>query len=106
MRVALIGSATIGASPGDVTSTVKGAVITRSGTGLYTITLDDPYTALLACSITMQSAIASDIQAQIVAVDTTTARTVVVRTVVAGVATDIPANDAMFIHIELRNSSS
>jgi hypothetical protein len=108
MLVTLIGNVTRNGAASAITAVgLSGAAIARTGTGLYTITLQDKYTALLNCSITMKSALASDIQAQIVSADTTAAiPTIVIRTVVAGVATDIPDLDGMTIRIDLRNSSS
>ena len=106
MLVTLIGSAIRSGAVGSLTVTgLQGAAIARVGTGLYTITLQDPYKALLNCSITMQSALASDIQAQIITSDVSSAKTIQIRVVVDGVATDIPDGDGMLIRIDLRNSS-
>ena len=105
MLVSLMGSATISGGSTVTPVGLQGCTVTKTGTGLYTIALQDPYKALLSASITMQSALASDIQAQIVTADVSNAKTIVIRTVVAGVATDIPNGDAMLIRIDLRNSS-
>lgn len=84
----------------------QGMAISKTGTGLYTIVLADPYQNLLSADIVMKSALASDIMAQIVSIDTSAAvRTIVIRTVSAGVATDIPSGDGMLIRLDLRNSS-
>jgi len=106
MLVSLMGNITAGSGSNLSVVGLKGAAIAKTGTGLYTITLEDKYKAMIGLSITMKSALASDIQAQVVSEDVSSAQTIVIRTTVAGVATDIPSGDGMIIRIDLRNSSS
>ena len=82
------------------------ASITRTGAGDFLITLEDAYSALLGVKMSIAMASATDISPQLGAVDVVTAKTIVVRTIVAAAETDIAADAANRVYVELtlRNS--
>lgn len=85
---------------------LKGTVIDQPDTGLIRVTLDDAYTALVGASMEMILPTAKDLKAQIKSADTSSAQTVIIRTVAVATATDMASGDGMMIRLDLRNSSS
>lgn len=83
------------------------ASIVRNSAGNFTITLEDAYSALLDAKMTIAMDAATDISPQLGAVDVVTAKTIVVRTIVAAVETDIAANanNRVYVELSLRNSA-
>lgn len=78
-----------------------------TSTGLYTITLDTAYVALVSASLVLQHVTAVDLKLQLGVVDVVTAKTVQIRSVAVATVTDVAANANNRIHfcLELRNSS-
>lgn len=80
--------------------------LTQTGTGLYKITLMDSYPNLIGASITLQRATAVDLNSQLIAVDTQTAKTITFRMVAGATPTNMANSDVLYIMIKLRNSSN
>lgn len=80
-----------------------GWTVAGTGTGEFTVTLDDRYPALIAANAIVEGTGGIDLFAQIDATDVADARTVVINTVVAAVptATDCTVHFTLI----LRNSS-
>lgn len=78
-----------------------GFSVVRDSAGVFTITLEDSFTALDSGQLTLAISAATDLTLQFGAVDVVTARTLVLRSLVAAVATDIASNAANRIHFEL-----
>lgn len=85
-----------------------GFTVARTGTGTYTLTLTDSYYRLVGFGLTAQCNSAGGFQVDMGAADVTTARTIVIRTLVAGVAADVAANANNRVHFNLflKNSSA
>lgn len=97
------------ASGDDTDFTVVGlqsATITQVGTGLYKIALQDSYPNLIGASIMLRRATAVDLSAQLVSVDTVTAKAIYFRMIAGATATDMANSDALYISLELRNSAN
>jgi hypothetical protein len=86
-------------------STIRGASVAKTGTGLYTITLDDSYPALESAQFTLLAATAVDLVPQIVSADVVSAKTIVVRLNTGATATDPSAACQIHVALRLRNSS-
>ena len=90
-----------------------GWTVARTGTGQYTVTLDDPYPGLLSAQVTAQINAAAATFMQITgAPDVSSAKTIIftaltTSSTAAPVATDIPANANNHVHfvLFLRNTS-
>lgn len=84
--------------------------LTQTDTGLFTISLTDPYSKLLSCNIMLSAASAVDLAPQLIAVDTLTAKTITFRLIAVGsgapVLTNMAAGNALYIDLCLRNSSN
>jgi hypothetical protein len=81
------------------------ASIARTGAGEYTITLQDKYMRLMAVDVIQQAASAEDLQFQLSAESVASAKTVGLRSVAAGVATDPSNGSRLLIRLDLKNSS-
>lgn len=87
----------------------RGFTVARTGTGEFTVTLEDKYVELLDAQTTLQLATAADQYAQLGAIDVVSAKTVVINVwdvsgaAVADVAAD--ANNRVNFCLMLRNSS-
>lgn len=81
--------------------------ISREGAGDFLITLQDAYSALLGVKMSIAMGTALDISPQLGAVDVASAKTIVVRTIVAAVETDIAADadNRVYVELSLRNSN-
>jgi hypothetical protein len=84
--------------------TIKGATVTKTGVGEYTIELDDAYVDLVSAQATFQAATAVDLVPQIKSADVTTAKTVVIRLLTGVTPTDPSAVCKLHVHLLLRNS--
>lgn len=83
-----------------------GYTVSSDGSGQYTITLDDKYSALLACTATIQAASAQDMKVTVISHDVTAASpTIVVEVDTAGVASDLAGSEAVHFCLVLQNSS-
>ena len=82
------------------------ATITRTGAGDFLVTLQDVWPALLGAKMSIQMSTATDISPQLGDVDLS-AKTLVVRTIVAATETDIAAdaNNRVFVELTMRNGS-
>lgn len=77
-----------------------GFTVARTGVGIFTITLEDAYASLESAHATVQLVAAADTYAQFGAYDATL-RTLIVRTLTAGVPADIAADTNNRVHFEL-----
>ena len=86
----------------------KGFSVARTGAGVFTITLQDAYVALLAGHCTLQLAVAADQYVQLGAIDVVTAKTVVINAwdISDAALADIAANAGNRIHFTLVLSNS
>lgn len=86
----------------------KGFTVARTGTGQFTITLQDAYVALLSASLSLQLASADDKFLQLGAVDVVSAKTIVINVwdVSGAAAADIAANAGNRINFVLVLSNS
>ena len=79
----------------------------NSATGVYIITLEDSYKALLSCTATIQSTAGTDdFVVSIAAHDVTTAKTITLHTAVDGTLTDLGDTDEIHFLACLQNSST
>jgi len=86
-------------------SSVVGGVVTKTGTGEYTLTLTDKYNAIVNANLTLQAATAVDLVPQIVSQDVSGAKTVVFKLLTGATATNPAAVCRVYINLEMRNSS-
>lgn len=94
------------ASDASVTSeSIKGASVAKTGTGEYTITLEDSYVSLLACNLTFVAATAADLVPQVKSYDVVTAKTIVFRLCAAAVATNPSGACEVHVSLKLKNST-
>lgn len=98
----------IGASGAPTLTVGTGVASVAKGTdGVYTITLQDKYTRLVACEVAILSASAQDLAAQLVSEDVDGAKTVVIRTIDATATEVNPASGTrLLVRIDLKNSSA
>ena len=83
-----------------------GFTAANTGTGTYTITLDDKYPYLLSCVCQVQSASGTDdYNITIVSEDVAGAKTIDLEVTVAGSLTDLGAGDQVHFLAVLQNSS-
>jgi hypothetical protein len=78
--------------------------VTKTGTGLYTITLSDKYQKLRAAHINVQTTDAG-VSLQNVSDDVSGAKTIVIRTVKAGAAADVTAAAKIYVTLILKDST-
>mgnify|MGYP006402655225 FL=1 len=88
-------------SPDSDNNTGKGWSVARSGTGEFTVTLEDTYPALLSGNCSLGLNAAGDSKVQFGAIDVVTAKTIVIRTITGTAAADIAANDNNRVHFTL-----
>lgn len=89
------------------TGVTAGFSLTQIGTGLFQITLADPYAALICPNISIQKATATDIKTQVYshAVAFGTAQAIKFRTIAVATPTNLADGDYVFVDVTLRNSS-
>jgi hypothetical protein len=101
----LFGEVTIGAAGAVTSETSHGFSTARTGTGLYTITLQDAYPELLASSaIVLKSSLANAFF-ELVSRDPAT-KSAVLRHVAVGVAADPASGDKFQVMLALKNSNT
>ena len=87
-------------------NTGAGWTVARSGTGSFTVTLDDAYPGLLSgqCSLALNAA--ADSKVMFGAIDVASAKTVIINVITTASAADIAANANNRIHfcLVLRNT--
>jgi hypothetical protein len=82
------------------------ASIARDAQGVYTVTLQDKYNRLMACEVSILSASAQDLHAQLESEDVESAKTITFRTQDAAAAEQDPASGTrLLIRIDVKNSS-
>lgn len=98
----------IGASGAPTIAYATGvASISRTSTGLYVLTLQDQYTRLMHANVSIESAAAQDLDAQIQSSAlTTSAKTLTFRTQAAGVVADPSSGSVLRVALQLKNSSA
>ena len=95
-----------GGIDGVASSSINGvASVSQTGVGEFTITLSDAYNAFMHGGFTLLSATAQDLVPQLKSVDVVTAKTVVVRLLTGGSATDPTSACTLYCNLLLRNSS-
>lgn len=87
---------TIGENPNEVLSSVS-----RGSAGVYTLTLNSTFLALVSFSASLQLATAADSQVQLTSEDVNGAGTLTTTILTAGSAADIAANAGNIIHFTL-----
>jgi hypothetical protein len=103
--VLLTGKVEIAADASVTSDSIIGAAVTKTATGVYTITLEDKYSALMSANVTLKAATAVDLVPQIVSDDVVSAKTVVVRLNADATATDPSAACTLNVFLVLKNSS-
>lgn len=86
----------------------RGFSCAKSGTGTYTITLEDAYSKLLGAQLTWLEAAASANNVKLVSHDVISAKTVVFKTApnASGTPTDVSAACEIHFSLKLANSSA
>lgn len=80
--------------------------VAETSTGVYTLTLQDKYMDLMQASVSIQSASAQDLIAQLQSQDVAGAKTVVFRTQTAAAVAAEPASGSVIrLCLDLKNSS-
>ena len=104
---ALYADVAIGASGAPTLTEGLGvASIVRDSQGLYTVTLQDKYNRLMNATVSILSATAQDLHAQLQSEDVDNAKTIVFRTQDAAAAVQDPTSGSrLLIQINLKNSS-
>lgn len=94
-------------NPDSTNNTGAGWSVARTGTGELTVTLEDSYPGLISAQVSLALNAAGDSKCQFGAIDVTTAKTVVIRTITGTSAADIAANANNRVHfcLILRNTS-
>lgn len=103
----LAGTITIGASGAVSSFSMRGvSSVVRNSAGNYTVTLDQPYNALLAFHMGVQSASPQSIGGQLASYNLASGtQTLTVNTQAAGVATDPTSGTVLYLLLRLSNSS-
>lgn len=81
------------------------ASVVRDGQGLYTVTLEDQYVALVDFKVIQVASTAQDLNFQIVSEDMTN-KEIKFRCLTAAVETDPAATTSLIIKIELKNTTA
>jgi hypothetical protein len=103
--ILVAGKITLSAAAAVTGSTIKGASVAKTGTGAYTITLDDKFSELISISVQAAESSAA-IWGDVGAVDVSGAKTIVIITSNAsGAATDVGATVTLYVTAMLSNSS-
>lgn len=86
-------------------SNIVGGTVTKTGTGQYTLTLQDAYYAPVAIHATLQAATAVDLVPQVVSQSVDSSKTVVVKLLAGSTATDPSAVCRLYLTVFTRDSS-
>lgn len=84
---------------------VNGVSCARTGVGQYTVTLEDPYTALESCQLTLKAATPVDLVPQVLSDDVASAKTIVFSLLAGATPTEVAADAVVNFSAVLRNSS-
>lgn len=105
-EIKLIGGNFSIAASGGAATKVQGLgwSVANTGTGIYTVTLEDSYVAMLACTATVQAAVAVDLVAQVKSNDVVTAKTIVIEILAGATPTEPAAVTVVHFMAFLRNS--
>jgi hypothetical protein len=104
--VGIHGYADIAADASVAASVVRGGVVTKTGTGEYTLTLEDKYVGIESVQLTLQAATAVNLVPQIKATDVVSAKTIVFNLNAAAVPTNPSAACRVYIALRLKNSTA
>lgn len=103
--ILVAGAISINSSAAVTGSTIKGASVAKTGTGAYTITLEDKFSKLISISVQAAGSAAA-IWGDVGAVDVTGARTIqVITSNASGAPTDVGAAVTLYVTAMLSNSS-
>jgi hypothetical protein len=103
-QVLLAGKISLNASAAVISSDIPFvASVAKTGTGEYTITLDDTYVELRSCQLTMLTT--EDLDARIASHDVSSAKTIVIETSTAGTAADATAVAEIHVDMKMKDSS-
>ncbi len=92
---------------GDTKTAGLGFSAANSTTGIYVITLEDKYNALLSLTANVQSTAGTDdFVVSIAAHDVSSAKTITLHVAVAGTLTDLGSGDELHFMAALQNSST
>jgi hypothetical protein len=82
--------------------------VAYTGTGIYTVTLDEAYRRLLCADLSLALSAVADTALQWGAIDVVTAKTLVINALTAGVAADIASNAAnrIYFRLELQDTAA
>jgi hypothetical protein len=94
-----------GAPTLNANSSVGVASVSRDSAGVYIITLDDKYNALLHVHVVQLEATAEDLTFQVESEDVASAKTIQVQCKAAAVETDPSDGSVLLIKIDLKNTS-
>lgn len=103
--VLLHGNVTIAADASVGTSTFPGGTFTKTGTGEYTLTLEDSYVSLLGAQASLLAATAVDLVPQIKSADVVTAKTVTINLNAGATPTNPAAACTLYLSLALKNST-
>lgn len=102
-QVHLAGIISLNSSAAVTASSIPLASAAKTGTGEYTITLQDPYVELRSLNVSALSS--EDITVRIKSHSVSSARTLVIETLIAGVVDDVSAAAELHVSIILKDSS-
>ena len=104
-QIVLAGTVSLSSSAAVAAQDFKGGTIAKTGTGAYTLTLDDTYQKLIGAHAQTAETSAA-LFGRIGSVDVVSAKTIVIQTVNAsGAPTDAAATAKIYITLVLSNSS-
>lgn len=102
----IAGTFSIAASGGAATVVQGlGFSVAKTTTGVYTVTLQDSYVALLSANLQVKAAVAVDLVAQVKSYDVTTAKTIVIDLNAGATPTEPSAVTEIHFALYLRNST-
>lgn len=104
--ILVAGTISLNASAAVTGSTIKGASVAKTGTGEYTITLEDKFSELISISVQVGGNVSEDLFGSVGAVDVASAKTIEVLTVAnTGAAANATAATTLYVTAMLSNSS-
>jgi len=88
-----------------LSQTLLGGTFSKTGTGEYTLTLQDTYPELLACLVSVEAAVAVDLVAQVKSQTVSTTKLVVINLNTAATPTNPSAACKIHVTLVLKNST-
>lgn len=89
---------------------LQSVTVAQIGTGVFKLTMQDPFAALLNMNILIKKSSATDIKPQIQSVNTlatgTLPQSIVIRTIAVATPTDLASGDSLYIGMDMRNNPS